>query len=143
MTENNSTADSAIPEELAGVQSQLERMMGSVDDETKKLIFRRLLLQLVEVLPEPPPKTFAKEPEPMLASSSLNLLHASDKLCEASHLAEFVQSISLNLSHDGEINLQPRQVTGFYYAMKHVIDVIEEANALIDKARAEPEAVTA
>lgn len=142
MTDSNSTASSTIPEELAGVQSQLEQMMGNADDKTKKLIFNRLILQLAEVLPEPPPESFAKEPKPMSASAR-NLFDAADNLSEAAHLAEFVQSISLNAPPDGAIILQPRQVTGFYYAMKHVIDGIRKADELIGKARAEPEAVAA
>lgn len=142
MIDSNSTASSAIPEELAGVQSQLEQMMGSADDKTKRLIFKRLISQLAEVLPEPSPEFCVKEPEPMSASTR-NLLDATEKLSEASHLAEFIQSISLNTPKDGEINLHPGQTTGFYYAMKHVITRIREADELLSKARAKPEALPA
>lgn len=143
MTDSNSTASSAIPKELAGVQSQLEQMMGGADDKTKRLIFNRLIRQMAEALPESPLETFAKEPEPIISDSTRNLLAAADKLRGAAHLAEFVQSISLNGPPDGTILLQPGQVTGFYYAMEHVIDGILEADALIDKARAKPEALPA
>lgn len=140
MAENDSTAGSAIPEELAGVQSQLEQMMGSADDRTKRLIFNQLICKLTEVLPEPSPEFCVKEPVPMSASAR-NLLDVTDKLREASFLAEFIQSISLNTPKDGEINLHPGQTTGFYYAMRHVITGIREADELIGKARAKPEAL--
>lgn len=142
MTDSNDTASSAIPEELAGVQSQLEQMMGSVDDKTKRLIFNRLVLQLAEVLPEPAPESFAKEPKPISAVDR-NLIDATDKLHEAAYLAEFIQSISLNVPHNGGILLHPGQVTGFYYAMKNTIDRIKEADVLITAAREQPETVTA
>lgn len=142
MTENDSTAGSAIPEEFADVQSQLERMMGSADDKTKRLIFNRLIRQLAEVLPEPPPESFAKEPKP-ISSINRNLLDATDKLHEAACLAEFIQSISLNVPHNGGILLQPGQVTGFYYAMGSTIDRIKEAEVLITAARKQPEALPA
>lgn len=142
MTENNSTAGSAIPEELTGVQSQLERMMGSADDKTKKLIFNRLICQLSEVLPEPPPGSFAKEPEPISASAR-NLIDATERLNEAACMAEFIQSISLNVPHGGELLLQPGQVTGFYFVMQNTIDLINEAEGLIEAARKQPEALPA
>lgn len=137
MAKNDSTAGSAIPEELAGVQSQLAQMMGSGNDKTKRLIFNRVVCQLAEVLPELPPETFAIEPKPISASDQ-NLLDASDKLREAACMAEFIQSISLNVPHDGTILLQPGQVTGFYYAMENTIDRIKEAEVLIDTAMKQP-----
>lgn len=142
MTESDSTTGSAIPEELAGVQSQLEKMMGSADDKTKKLIFNRLVRQLAEVLPETPPESFAKEPKPISASTQ-NLLDATNKLHEAAYMAEFIQSISLNVPHDGAIMLQPGQVTGFYFVMQNTIARIKEAEVLIDTVRTQPEALPA
>lgn len=149
MTENHSTAGSAIPEELGGVQTQVEQvkshldqMMGGADDKTKRQIFNSIICHLAEVLPESDSFTI-KEPKPMSASTR-NLLDAGEKLREAACLAEFVQSISLNAPHDGEVTLQPAQLTGFYFVMKQAIDRIQEAGTLIDKARkAEPEAVAA
>lgn len=151
MTENHSTAGSVIPEELGGAQTQMEQvksqldqldqMMGGADDKTKRQIFNSIICHLAEALPEPDSFTI-KEPKPMSASTR-NLIDAGDKLREAACLAEFVQSISLNAPYDGEVTLQPAQLTGFYFVMKQAIDRIQEAETLIDKARAEPEALPA
>ena len=143
MTENNSTVGSTIPEELADVQAVLTRMMSSGDGRTKKLIFNRVLCQMAEALPEAELPSM-KEPEPTPACArTKNLMDAADKLREAAFLAEFIQSISLNVPHGGGILLQPGQVTGFYYAMQNTIDRITEAEAFIDAARKEPEALPA
>lgn len=61
---------------------------------------------------------------------------AVDKLNEAAYLAEFIQSISLNVPSDGALELQPAQLTGFYFAMQNTIDRIREAASLISAARA-------
>ena len=154
MANTNSTLSSTTPEELAAVpvanhdaelsdvQARLNQMMSSGDDRAKKLIFNRVVCQLAEALPDVPPEAPAKEAEPM-SPSTRNLFDAADKLREAAYLAEFIQSISLNVPPDGEILLQPGQVTGFYYAMKNTIDRIKEAETLIDTAMKQPEALPA
>jgi len=70
------------------------------------------------------------------------LLEAVDKLDEAKALATFVQSISLNARAGEAVILQPAQLTGFYYVMKNAIDLIKEAEALIETVRKQPEALT-
>jgi hypothetical protein len=141
MAENDSTAGSATHEELADVQAVLERIMSSGDDRTKKLIFNRVLCQMADALPKTElPSTLESEPIP---AHTKNLIDAADKLREAASLAEFIQSISLNVPHGGTILLQPGQVTGFYYAMQNTIDRITEAEALIDTARKYPGALPA
>lgn len=74
-------------------------------------------------------------------STALNLNDAAGKLREAAALAEFIQSISLNLPPDKELVLQPLQLTGFYYAMQDTIDRIIEAEGLIKTAQEQPEEV--
>lgn len=149
MTENHSTAGSAIPEELGGVQAQVEQvksqldqldqMMGGADDKTKRQIFKSIICHLAKALPESD-SFIIKEPKPISAGTK-NLLDAGEKLREAACLAEFVQSISLNAPPSGEITLYPAQLTGFYFVMKQAIDRIQEAGTLINKVRAEPEAL--
>jgi len=152
MAENDSTA---TPEEhasgavadhdmqLTDVQAALDRMMSSGDDKSKTRIFNQVICRMAEALPEVPPEKYAmKEPEPIPAHTK-SLMAAADKLREAAYLAEFIQSISLNVPHGGELLLQPGQVTGFYYAMENTIDRIKEAEALIDEARKQPEALAA
>lgn len=70
------------------------------------------------------------------------LLETVDKLDEAKALAAFVQSISLNMRAGEEVTLQPAQLTGFCYVMKNVIDLIKEAESLIETVRKQPEALT-
>ncbi len=93
-------------------------------------------------LPDSPPKEFANKAEPV-SICTRSLIGASDKLREAAYLAEFIQSISLIVSSDKAILLQPGQVTGFYYAMSDTIDRIKAAETLIDTARKQPEALPA
>ncbi|MDO9011949.1 MAG: hypothetical protein Q7U78_09115 [Gallionella sp.] len=148
MAKNDFTA---IPEELAaatvadhdmelsGVQATLDRILSSGDDRTKKLIFNRVVCRMADALPEAPSERL-KEAEP---ASHQSLRDATDKLSEAVYLAEFIQSISLNVPHDGSIILQPGQLTGFYYAMQNTIDRIKEAEVLIDTAMKQPDALAA
>ena len=75
-----------------------------------------------------------------LCNTQSNLLKAIDKLDEAKAVAHFVQSIGVNGRRDDSLTLQPSQLTGFYYVMQNAIDLIKEAEALIDTARAQPEA---
>lgn len=144
MADSDSTTCSAIPVddkvELSAVQAILGRMMSNGDDRTKKLIFNRVVCQMAEALPDMPPDVFANKAVPIPASTR-NLLDAADKLREAAYMAEFIQSISLNVPHDGAVTLQPGQLSGFYFAMKNTIDRIKEAEALIDMARNQPEAL--
>lgn len=74
-----------------------------------------------------------------LPANAKNLRDACDELREAAGLAEFVQSISLNVSSDGSVTLQPGQLFGFYIAMQDTIDRIQKAEALINEARNQPE----
>lgn len=154
MEKNDSTASGATPKEpvaitvegddaeLSIVQASLDRMMSSVDDRTKRLIFNRVICQMAEALPDFPPEAHAKETKPAPAGTR-NLLDAADKLREAAYLAEFIQSISLNVPNDGALLMQPGQVTGFYYAMEDTIDRIKKAEVLIDAARTQPELLPA
>jgi hypothetical protein len=146
MADSDSTTCNAIPVddkvELTAVQAILGLMMSSGDDRTKKLIFNRVICQMAEALPDIPPDVFVNKAEPVPASTR-NLLDAADKLREAAYMAEFIQSISLNVPHDGVVILQPGQLSGFYFAMKNTIDRIKEAEVLIDTARSQPEALPA
>ncbi len=154
MAENDSTLSRstieevvAIPmaehdAELTDVQSRLDRLMSSGDDQTKRLIFSRVIRQMSEALPNLPPVVATKQNETASASAR-KLLDAADILREATFLAEFIQSISLNVSQGCALTLQPGQLTGFYYAMESTIDRIKEAEKLIDAAREQPEALRA
>ncbi|OGT00207.1 MAG: hypothetical protein A3K04_11165 [Gallionellales bacterium RBG_16_56_9] len=70
-----------------------------------------------------------------MSDSARCLLDANDKLHEASAMASFIQSISLNTHPNDSLLLQPGQLAGFYFVMKNMIDRIREADALIDSAR--------
>ncbi|GEM_PF-5814099 len=123
--------------ELADIQSRLATLMATAqDDKSKRQIFKQIIVPLADSLPEVP---LAKEPAPLSASAQC-LFDANDKLREASAMASFVQSISLNVKHDDALLLQPEQLTGFYFVMQNTIDRIREADTLIDKARTQPEA---
>lgn len=123
--------------ELANIQARLATLMANAqDDNSRQRIFRQVICPLTELLPDSPP---VKEPTPIPASA-LFLIDARDKLSEASAMASFIQSISLSVPSDGTITLQSEQVTGFYFTMRAAIDRIEEAKALIDEARKQPEA---
>ena len=126
--------------ELADIQARLVTLMANAqDDKSKKQIFNRIMMPLADSLPDVP---LAKEPAP-LSDSARCLFDANDKLREAAAVAEFVQSLSLNATPDGALILQPGQLTGFYFVMKNTIDRIREAEALVDKARKQPEALAA
>ena len=84
--------------------------------------------------------TMDNDPRP---ANAKNLRDACDELREAAGLAEFVQSISLNVSSDGSVTLQPGRLFGFYIAMQDTIDRIKAAELLIDEARKQPEALPA
>ncbi|PTR07119.1 hypothetical protein C8R32_10875 [Nitrosospira sp. Nsp5] len=55
-------------------------------------------------------------------------LDARDLLEEASHIAKFIQGVSLN----HEIHLEPGEVTGFYFILQDLIGRIDKANLLLD-----------
>jgi len=132
MAENDS-------KELSEVQAILDRIMSGGDDRTKKMIFNRVISQMAEALPEYQPEAPKEKGEPEFAGAQ-NLRDALDKLREAAYVAEFVQSISLNVPHDGTVTLQPGQLAGFYLAMNDTIDRIKSAEVLIDAAMKQPEA---
>ena len=126
--------------ELADIQARLATLMANAqDDKSKKQIFNRIMVPLADSLPDVP---LVKEPAPLSASDRC-LFDANDKLREAASVAEFVQSLSLNATPDGALILQPGQLTGFYFVMKNTIDRIREAEALVDQARKQPEALPA
>ncbi|HEY4698689.1 MAG TPA: hypothetical protein VIH29_11900 [Gallionella sp.] len=131
MTETILTAPEQT-DELADIQSRLATLMANAqDDKSKRQIFHRIIVPLTDLLPDVPP---AKEPSP-LSDSARCLLDANDKLHEASAMASFIQSISLNTHPNDSLLLQPGQLAGFYFVMKNMIDRIREADALIDSAR--------
>jgi len=126
--------------DLADIQAKLAALMANAqDDKSKKQLFNAIMQPLAESLPDVPSE---KAPTPLLASTQC-LSAASEKLSEAAYLAEFIQTSSLNVPHDGELLLQRGQVTGFYFAMQNTIDRINEAEALIDEARKQPEPLPA
>lgn len=55
----------------------------------------------------------------------------SEKLCEAEAILNFVQHMTLEVSPEDSLSLDPLQVTGLYYVLQKSIDLISEANALI------------
>ena len=127
---------------LTSVQASLDRMMNNGDDQKKTLIFNQVIQLMTKYLPDSPPKArtnTGKYPPAYVR----NLCDASDKLSEAAYLAEFIQSISLNVPRDGTITLQPGQLAGFYHAMSNTIDRIREAGVLIDTAMAQRDVMPA
>jgi hypothetical protein len=139
---SNTIANQESATELSNILDKLKLMMSGADDKNKSQIFNRVISQIAGALPELPQEGFAKKaiPEP---TNDRNLRDASDQLREAAGLAEFVQSISLNVSHDGSVILQPGQLFGFYIAMQDTITRIQKAEKLIDEARKEPEVMHA
>lgn len=125
----------AVNNDVGEARQEFADMATALKTANKNRI--KLILQLVNDLPEPVP--FAtKEPVPISAMTR-NLHDASDKLVEVKALANFVQSISLNL-HDGQaLTLQPAQLSGFYYVLENIIDRAKEAEDLIYAARKQPE----
>ena len=134
----NTTANPENATELANILDRLKLMMNEADDKSKSQIFNRAISQIAGALPKLPQEGFAKKdiPEP---ANDRSLRDASDQLREAAGLAEFVQSISLNVSRDGSVTLQPGQLFGFYLAMQDTIGRIQKAEALINEARKQPE----
>ncbi len=121
--------------ELNDIRGRLAEMMGNGDEKTKRLIFNQVICGMTVLLPEPELSSVV----PLKQAPSTVTLNWSDwsdadtKLSEASYLAEFIQSISLNVRAGECVTLQPGQLTGFYFAMQSAMDRIAEARALLDK----------
>lgn len=142
-TAGNKTTGKAAPSpastELSQALAVLKRIMGAGDEKIRKMIFSQVICQMAEDLPEVSSDTLATKGN-TVPHRHHSLNDAIDKLFEASRLGEFLQMFSLNGSHDGVVEFQPRQLAGFYVASSDLINRIDEATALIEAFKAQPEA---
>lgn len=142
MAENILTAAPAQQGELADIQARIAQLIaGAQDDRSKRLVFQQIIMPLAELMPDVPLSDYPPKPAP-ISESERCLLEGNEKLRNASYFVEFVQSVTVNPS-GGTLTLEGRPLTGFFLVMQNAIDLMREAETLIDKARKQPEALPA